>query len=228
MKIALILSIFILAFCATGCLRASSAPNEKQQTVDRKAENKKPEKISHKNPTFDAENIEPPKTENTAAKSGVKTESTDNFVCPDPKLPCSHSQKQFADWELSFRLPERLLPYSTYQSAPFYAVILKTFPAGCAETDADPEAENERLKIQRKFPSRKVFAENSCPHTDAISYAFEGKRDKSGDLILMSDYIAVYAGITEDEAREVFESVKTNYPEADLKKMIATYELFYQ
>lgn len=152
----------------------------------------------------------------------------DNFVCPEPNLPCHHKQKQFDEWELSFRLPARIVPNKVYRSALFYAVILKKYDEGCDELDVNPTVEPERQRIQKLFPSRKVFAEYSCPNMSAVNYLFDGKMDKAEEKILYSDYIAVYAGAGEAEGREIFELVRKDYPQAELKKMTVAYSQIEQ
>ncbi len=153
---------------------------------------------------------------------------TDNFVCPEPNLPCDHKDRQFADWELSFRLPAKIVANREYKSAPFYAVILKKYEEGCEELDENPAVEPERRKIQKLFPSRKVFAEYSCPNMDAVNYDFSGKMSADGERFLYMDYIAVYAGIDETEGKEIFDLLKKDYPQAELKRMTANYTLIEQ
>ena len=152
----------------------------------------------------------------------------DNFVCPEPNLPCHHKQKQFDEWELSFRLPTRVAANKVYRSAPFYAVILKKYDEGCDELDVNPTVEAERRRIQKLFPSRKVFAEYSCPNMSAAGYLFDGKMDEAGEKVLYSDYIAVYAGARETEGREIFELIRKDYPQAELKKMTVAYSQIEQ
>jgi hypothetical protein len=151
--------------------------------------------------------------------------AAENSVCPEPNHPCNHADKKFEDWELSFRLPEKIVAYKTYRSAPFYAVILKKLPGGCGELDVDPRVEEERIKIQSEFPSRKVFSENSCPNWSAVDYEFEGRRADAGGGIVYSDYIAVYAGATDGEAREALAAMREKYPQAEIKQMTAQYRL---
>lgn len=153
----------------------------------------------------------------------VRKSAVDNFVCAEPSLPCNHKQKTFEDWELSFRMPAKLIPNKTYKSAPFYAVILKKYDEGCDELDSNPNVEPERQRIQELFSSRKVFAEYSCPNMDGVTYNFAGKLDAANERVLYMDYIAVYAGVTEDEGREIYELLKADYPQAELKKMTAEY-----
>ena len=164
---------------------------------------------------------------------GVKSEreraaaaaAAENSVCPEPNQPCDHADKKFENWELSFRLPEKIVAYKSYRSAPFYAVILKKQPGGCGELDVDPRVEEERIKIQSEFPSRKVFSENSCPNWSAVDYEFEGRRAGGGGGIVYSDYIAVYAGATDGEARELLGRLQQKYPQAEIKQMTAQYRL---
>src|SRR5215217_7912525 len=61
-----------------------------------------------------------------------------NAVCPDPARPCRTRQKEFGEWEISFRLPARIRPNVSYSSAPFYAIILKAYTEGCDELDVNP------------------------------------------------------------------------------------------
>jgi len=152
-----------------------------------------------------------------------RKQKPDNFVCPEPNLPCHHGQKQFDEWELSFRMPAKIAPNKVYKSAPFYAVILKKYNEGCDELDVNPTVEPERRRIQKLFPSRKVFAEYSCPNMSAVGYDFAGKMDKAEERVLYSDYIAVYAGVDEAEGREIFELIKKDYPQAELKKVTVAY-----
>ena len=152
----------------------------------------------------------------------------DNFVCPEPNLPCHHKQKQFDEWELSFRMPARITPNKVYQSAPFYAVIIKKYDGGCDELDVNPAVEPERQRLQKLFPSRKVFAEYSCPNMSAVSYLFGGKMDAAEEKVLYMDYIAVYAGVDEAEGREIFELIRKDYPQAELKKMTVAYSQIEQ
>ena len=146
----------------------------------------------------------------------------DNFVCPEPNLPCGHTEKQFADWELSFRMLAKLVPNKVYKSAPFYAVILKRYDDGCEEFDENSAVEPERQKIQKLFPSRKVFAQYSCPNMDAVNYDFAGKRNANDEDLYM-DFIAVYAGVDAAEGKEIFDLLKKDHPLAELKRMTANY-----
>ena len=57
----------------------------------------------------------------------------------------------------------------------------------------------------------------------AVSYLFEGKMDKAEERVLYMDYIAVYAGVDEEESREIFKLIRKDYPRAELKKMTAAY-----
>ncbi len=152
-----------------------------------------------------------------------------NTVCADPAKPCRHEQKEFDDWELSFQMPARLIPNKTYQSAPFYAIIVKKYDEGCDEVgDANPSVEPERLKLQKEFPERKVFAEYSCPNMSAVNYDFAGRLDKSGEHDLYMDYIAVYAGSDISEAIGLNQRLLAKFPQAEVKKMTARFGIIEQ
>ena len=147
-----------------------------------------------------------------------------NAVCPDPKKPCHHKTREFEDWELPFRLPAKLKPNVNYKSAAFYAVVLKNYrESECDVFDYDPAIETERNKAQKLFPTRKFFAEYSCPNLDTVVYDFAGKRDEKGEHVLYMDYIAVYAGETSEEANKLLNELREKFPQAEIKKMTANY-----
>ena len=149
-------------------------------------------------------------------------------VCPDPKKPCRHREKNFDEWELSFQLPAKIKPNVTYKSAAFYAVIIKKYDEWCEEFDSNSAVEPERLRVQKLLPTRKVFADYSCPNIDAVGYDFAGKTDKSGERVLYMDYIAVYAGKSLDEANQLLVDLRKKYPKAEVKKMTASWERLEQ
>lgn len=213
-------------FWLTACASVNSAQSQKEPETNKPVNIEENSKTSSKLPTFDPENAAPPKE--AKLKSEIKLRKKDNSVCPEPFLPCHHGQKQFDEWELSFRMPTRIEPNTVYRSAPFYAVILKKYDEGCDEFDVNPAVEGERRRIQKLFPSRKVFAEYSCPNMSAAGYLFDGKTDEKAERVLYADYIAVYAGVREEEAREFFELIRKDYLQAELKKMTAAYSQIEQ
>ena len=150
-------------------------------------------------------------------------------VCPDPKAPCSSTAKKFAPFELSFRLPSKLTRGHTYQSLPFYAVMLKTYAEeSCDADDHTASVERERVRIQVRYPLNKVFAAYSCPKLEAVEYDFAGKLDATGERVLIQTFIAVYAGKTEAEGNQFLTYVRTIYPKATLKRMVVSYEILDQ
>lgn len=209
------------------CLPLNFAQSPKNSAADQSIENKQPENI--------AESLTKPKETKKVSAEKTKPSATpkprspvDNFVCPEPNLPCNHKDREFNDWEMSFRMPSKLIPNRVYKSAPFYAVIIKKYEEGCDEFDENPSVEPERRRIQKLFPSRKVFAEYSCPNMDAVNYDFAGKMSADGSRFLYIDYIAVYAGVDETEGAEIFNLLKKDYPQAELKRMTANYTLIDQ
>lgn len=62
---------------------------------------------------------------------------------------------------------------------------------------------------------------------DAIGYDWAGNTDSSGTL-LISTFIAVYAGKSSEEANEFLGNVQTVFPKAALKRMTASYEIIDQ
>ena len=155
-----------------------------------------------------------------------------NAVCPDPERPCHHKEKQFDEWELSFKMPAKLPPNKPIKSAPFYAVILKTYPMDmgdeCDGGEFIEAAEADRKREQANQLERKVFAEYQCPNMGAVDYEFAGKWDAKKENVLIGNFIALYAGTTKPEGEEALRFLKSEYPEAQLKQMTAVYELIEQ
>ena len=150
-------------------------------------------------------------------------------LCPDPTAPCHSRARKFAAFELPFRLPSVLRKGMTYKSAPFYAVIIKTYAEeSCDADDHTASIEQERLRIQQDYPTRKVFGSYSCPNMDAVDYDFPGKLDASGERVVLMTYLAVYAGATELEAETFAAELRKLYPAAMLKRMTASYEVIDQ
>jgi hypothetical protein len=170
----------------------------------------------------------PDPSANLPRKTEVKPVA--NGVCPNPNAACQHKNKKFAEWELSFKMPAKILPNKPYRSAQFYAVLLKAndVNAECDGGEFIEAVEEERKKIQSYFSERKVFTSYNCPN-------FTGRMSADGERIEIDNFIAVYAGYTEAEAKEVIaflrenvESFKEDYPKAQIKKMTAVWESIEQ
>ena len=86
--------------------------------------------------------------------------------------------------------------------------IGQSIEAVCAENGLDRNLIIEAMKEAVKAAARKQFK----------------SQDKTGESILISDYIAVYGGVTEDEAAQILDLIKKDFPKAQLKKMVAVYE----
>jgi hypothetical protein len=147
-------------------------------------------------------------------------------VCPDPQEPCQSRAKEFAPYELSFRLPGRLRRNVDYKSLPFYAVVLKVDPAFQAGDDCDggefsTKWEQEREQVQRDFPDRKVFVSYQCPDMGALSYLSNGKP-------LQEVFMAVYGGQTESEARRILLQARLKFPRATVTRMRVVYNWIVQ
>jgi hypothetical protein len=150
-------------------------------------------------------------------------------VCPDPRTPCHSAARKFAANELPFHLPAQLRKGRTYSSAPFYAVIIKTYEDEACDADGYTSSiERERLRLQKIYPTRKVFGAYNCPDLDAVSYSFPGRLDAGGERVLVATFIAVFAGNSAAEAKEFLTYVRTTFSEAVLKRMTASYEIIDQ
>lgn len=230
-----ILYIVLTALLFSACSSLISGRNTEQNNSSRIAQNNNraaensaeiaPEEKSDKKLDNAFAGLDNEQNEKTQTVSQQK-----NAVCPVPDKPCQSKEKEFADWELSFHLPTKIAPNKTYSSAPFYAVILKTYKSveDCDGGEYIEAIEAERKEFQASQPDRKVFASYGCPNMDAVNYDFEGRMDKSGDYVLIDNFIAVYAGETEEEAEVLRRSVRDEYPQAVVKKMNVNWERIVQ
>ena len=143
-------------------------------------------------------------------------------VCPDPASPCKSKHKAFETYDLSFMLPKTIKPNVTYQSTPFFAVILKNWTdPDCDGGEYSTEIERFRMQAQKLFPDRKAFADNMCPDMGALGYAINGKPHAGA-------FVAVYAGETQAAADEVLAKAKEKYKGAKVAKMRVSFERIEQ
>ena len=130
---------------------------------------------------------------------------TQGKVCPDPNRPCDG----FKPNELSFAIAQPFkFDRGRDRSLSFFAVILKSGPlCGIDET--------ERVKAQQRFPAAKVFLHRYMCEDFGDKVTYSNINEKSG-------FVAVYAGETEVEARNVLAQAKAaGYPDAYLRRMAA-------
>jgi hypothetical protein len=145
-------------------------------------------------------------------------------VCPDPAKPCASAEKTFAPYELTFHLPDKLEPNKDYKTRSFQAVILKTFPKfepggdECDGGEFSTKIEQQRLKLQKLFPDRKVFAGHQCPDMGAVLYQVNGRPYDQF-------FIAVYGGETRAEAKRVIAQVRGKLSRPTIKEMQAVYTM---
>lgn len=215
-----LINLSLLLLLITGCKLSAFNQNSDQNenSISRR-------EIS--NAAFNSANT----TINSNSVSQSETASRQvNNVCSDPLNPCHHKEKTFDDWELSFKMPAKLLPNKPYKSAPFYAVILKTYEMNddCDGGEYIEAVEAERKKVQSDQPQRKVFAAYQCPNMGAVDYDFEGKLSANKESILIGNFLAIYSGATQSEAEKILQSVKDEYPDAVIKQMTASYERIEQ
>lgn len=141
---------------------------------------------------------------------------TSGTICSTPENHCQSDAYQFEPNELSFELPAALEWQSAHYSEHFYAVILRSIPAvELDEPHGDKPckgfiSENERLQIQAKFPHSKVFtSRNGC--FPMVYYTHINDKH---------NFVAVYAGNTETEAKRMVERAKkAGFHDANLRKM---------
>jgi len=143
-------------------------------------------------------------------------------ICANPAAPCVSKHKEFAAYELSFKLPAKIKANTPYKSAPFFAVMLKDKIKVSEQEECDggeyhKRLENERKQTQKLYPERKVFASYQCPDMGAIGYEVNGQSYNE-------NFIAIYGGATPEEANQMLDKVKAKYPKATIKKMRAVFE----
>ena len=131
-------------------------------------------------------------------------------VCSNAPSPCKSSY-QFTSYQLPFEIKETLVFGRSYKSVPFYAVILQSVAANTA-ADCAHVSEKQRLDTQTLFADRKVFASRFSCAEELILYT---------NVNQQFNFLAVYAGTTKAEAREVLNKVKASnrYPQAQLRRM---------
>jgi hypothetical protein len=147
-------------------------------------------------------------------------------ICPNPSTPCKSKHRKFYPYDLTFTMPATIKANKDYQSAPFYAVMLKeniqvSEKEECDGGEFHTRVEAERKKIQTGFPNQKVFASYQCPDMGALSYIANGEP-------LNDNFIALYAGATQGEADLTLLLVKSKYPKATLKKMVVVFNRIEQ
>jgi hypothetical protein len=136
---------------------------------------------------------------------------TQGKVCAQPEKPCAG----FKANELSFAIAQPFkFDRGKDQSQPFFAVILKSGPL-CGIDDA------ERVEAQKKFPGAKVFLHRYFCEDFGDKVSYSNVNAKSG-------FVAVYAGETDADAKQVLAAAKAaGYPDANLRRMqvIVTYQI---
>lgn len=234
MKKLCILQTALIIFLFSGCSALTASQNTQDNSNQAIQSNNQTAQASasagdptDQKPASTFANLE---SEGTNLPMERSTEQQANAVCPIPDKPCKHKEKEFAEWELSFRLPAKIIPNKTYKSAPFYAVMLKTYES---EEDCDggefiEALETERKEVQNLQLDRKVFAAYRCPNMDAVNYDFEGRWDKAKEMELIGNFIAVYAGTTAEEAEVLRRSMRDEYPQAVVKRMTVNWERIEQ
>lgn len=211
-----LLNLALLILLATGCKLSAFNQNSAQNTGSPAP----PVNAAENKAALDA------RANSNFNSPNQTTFQPSNLVCADPAKPCHHKEKNFDDWELSFKMPAKLAPNKTYTSAPFYAVILKTYEMreDCDGGEYIESVEAERRKLQANQSARKVFAAYQCPNMAAVNYEFDGKWSADKESIVIGNFLAIYGGGAEAEAEKLLNGLKSEYPEAEIKKMTVSYE----
>lgn len=139
-------------------------------------------------------------------------------ICFDPTLKCP-TTGNFQAYDLLFRLPQNAVIYDTDA---FYAIILKRVRVAASDCDKFI-AEDERLRAQKLFPHRKVFASRRCAEAGDVGYTNANNSTPFADL--KSEFMAVYAGTTPSEAAQMLAAVKATrqFPGAAIRRLRAAF-----
>jgi hypothetical protein len=147
------------------------------------------------------------------AGTGIQTGEK---VCSNPAAPCRPDSYVFQPYELSVNLPRELAWMTAHYSLPFYAILLRSVKAIPAEDPTDEcrgyISEQERLKVQARFPQRKVFASrNGCFDPGMVWYT---------NVTSKYNFLAVYGGETLEEAQQFLKQVQEKgFHDATIRKM---------
>jgi hypothetical protein len=129
-------------------------------------------------------------------------------VCGNPNLTCT-SAVTFEPYDLPFRVPQNAVIYDTEL---FYAIILRSVPSPADNCD-NYIPEPDRMAAQMLFVKNKVFT-SRCVEPGRVSYTNTNPR---------TQFMAVYAGLTQAEANRMLAKVKATgkFPGANLRRMRA-------
>lgn len=129
-------------------------------------------------------------------------------VCGDPTANCSTSFS-FNAHDLPFVIAGKI-KFREYRSNFFYAVVLKSIKAEKDDGDCAFVSEEERMEVQRLFPTNKVFSSRAgCPETQII---YDGVNPDY-------NFLAIFAGRTRLAAERVLQRVKSRYPDANIRRI---------
>ncbi|MBD0325151.1 MAG: hypothetical protein ICV68_01890 [Pyrinomonadaceae bacterium] len=134
------------------------------------------------------------------------------LVCGNPQESgCQPQYDDFKSHDLTFLTGRAQLGTGTrHESDEFYAVVLESVRAARKGSGCNYINEKKRLAIQRMFPSNKVFASrNGCSGTIVVYDSVDNN----------FNFVAVYGGGTEEDARAILNRARKRYPQANIRKM---------
>jgi hypothetical protein len=142
--------------------------------------------------------------------------------CGEPSADCSSDYLRFEPQDLGFALPAVWPEAGIATSQTFYAVLVRSVPltaaasasvragSGCA---AHP-SEEARLELQAQIPDRKVFVSREGCQAGPLEVSYTNVNPSY-------NFLAVYAGTTEEEAERTLARVKRlqGFADAALRRM---------
>lgn len=133
-------------------------------------------------------------------------------ICGDPSVKCNTGEIIFESYEIPFEIPRN---YIVAESQWFYAIILRSSKPKESEDCENKITENERLTVQKLFPSNKVFA-HKCDEPGLLYYK---------GVVYNTVFLAVYGGKTLAEAKKFLKIVQFSgkFEGAYIKKLQAQF-----
>lgn len=132
------------------------------------------------------------------------------IVCGNPQESGCQPQYEFEPHDLGFLTGRAQLGTGTrHESAEFYAVILESRRAA-GRRGCNYVGETRRQAVQRMFPANKVFTSRNACRGTVVLY-----ENVNNDY----NFLAVYGGETEDDARAILARARRRFPQANIRRM---------
>lgn len=148
------------------------------------------------------------------AANAVTARAQYGSICENPSnKDCAGQYDGFEPQDLIFNTGRAELGEGTrHKSVEFYAVILESVRAEKPNGDCNFISETKRKAAQKLFPKNKVFASRIGCRGAMMFYPGADENH---------NFMAVYGGATEANAKAVLKIAKKKYPSANIRKLTA-------